>query len=72
MIWLLEHDQSLAGLSFATLKNIDASVARLLTDAAGRAGCTLYAAIFQVEETAAAEYEGWDREVEDIGDDVYK
>ena len=72
LIWLLEHDYSAAGLSFATLKNVDASVGRVLADAAGRAGCALHAAILHVEETAAVEYEGWDREVEDVGDDEYE
>ena len=72
LIWLLEHDYSEAGLSFATLKNADASVARVLTDAAGRAGCMLLAAILQVEETAAVEYDGWDYEVEDVGDHEYE
>ncbi|MDE0388832.1 MAG: hypothetical protein OXI75_09050 [Rhodospirillales bacterium] len=61
-----------AGLSFATLKNVDASIGRVLTDAAGRAGCVLHAAILQVEETAAVEYDGWDHEVEDIGDHEYE
>lgn len=72
LIWLLEHDYSAAGLSFATLKNVDAAVGRVILDAAGRAGCALHAAILHVEETAAVEYEGWDREVEDVGDDEYE
>ena len=72
LIWLLEHDYSAAGLSFATLKNVDASVARVLTDAAGRAGCVLLAAILHVDETAAVEYDGWDHEVEDVGDHEYE
>ena len=72
LIWLLEHDYSAAGLSFATLKNVDASVARVLAASAGRAGCVLHAAILHVDETAAVEYDGWDHEVEDVGDDEYE
>ena len=72
LVWLLEHDYSAAGLSFDALKNVDAAVARMLGEAAGRAGCVLHAAVLHVEETGSAEYGGWDREVEDIGDDEYE
>ena len=71
LIWLLEHNYSAAGLSFATLKNVDAAVGRVLAKVAGRAGCALHAAILHVEETAAVEYEGWEQEVEDIADGEY-
>ena len=72
LVWLLEHDYSEAGLSFAALKNVDAAIARVLADAAGRAGCLLHAAILHVEETASAWYEGWDDEVDDVADDDYE
>ena len=72
LVWLLEHDYSEAGLSFATLKNVDAAIARVLAEAAGRACCLLHAAILHVEETASAWYEGWDYEVEDVADGDYE
>ena len=72
LVWLLEHDYSAAGLSFGALKNVDAAVARMLAEAADRAGCVLRAAVLHVEETGSAEYGGWDDEVEDIGDDEYE
>ncbi len=72
LVWLLEHDYSEAGFSFATLKNVDAAIARVLAEAAERAGCLLHAAILHVEETASAWYEGWDDEVEDVADGDYE
>lgn len=72
LVWLLEHDYSAAGLSFATLKNVDAAIARVLVEAAARAGCALHAAILHVEDTAAVEYDGWEWEVEDVGDDEFE
>ena len=56
LVWLLEHEYSEEGLSFAALKNTDAAVARALTAAAQAADCALYAAILHVEESCAAEY----------------
>ena len=56
IVWLLEHDYSEAGLSFATLKNVDAALGRVLTQAARRADCALYAAILHIEEYGNAEY----------------
>ena len=56
LVWLLDHDYSEAGLSFAALKNTDAAVARALTAAAQAADCAMYAAILHVEESCAAEY----------------
>lgn len=50
IVWMLEHDYSEAGLSFTTLKNADAALARVLARAAERAGCELYAAIVHIEE----------------------
>ena len=72
LVWLLEHDYSEAGLSFATLKNVDAAIARVLTAAAERADCALHAAILHVDEYGAAWYGGYAREVESIEDDEYE
>ena len=71
IVWLLEHDYSAAGLSFETLKNMDAAVARVLGEAAERAGCATYAALVHTEETGSAEsygYDSWDSESEDDAD----
>ena len=56
LVWLLEHDYSEAGLSFAALKNTDAAVARTLAAAAQAADCALYAAILHLEEYCVAEH----------------
>ena len=58
IVWLLEHDYSTAGLSFATLKGTDAVVARTLATAAERAECSLHAAIVHINEYGSGEY-GW-------------
>ena len=61
-IWLLDHDYSEAGLSFDTLKNVDASVAAALSEAARDARCTLYAATVKIDETLDAvpdQYHGY-------------
>ena len=68
LIWLLEHDYSAAGLSFGTLKNVDAAVGRVLMAAAERAGCALHAVIVRVEETGSGWYGGYQEIVEDITD----
>lgn len=68
LVWLLEHDYSTAGLSFGTLKNVDAAIGRVLTAAAERAGCALHAAIVRVEETGAGWYDGYEDIVEGIAD----
>ncbi len=74
LVWLLEHDYSIAGLSFETLKNTDATVGRALIAAAAQADCSLHAAIVHVDEYAAAAYLGRDYvwEIEDIGADEYE
>ena len=56
IVWLLEHEYSEEGLSFAALKNTDAAVARTLADAARRADCALHVAILHLEEVCVAEY----------------
>ena len=84
LVWLLDHEYSESGLSFAALKNSDAAVAQVLTQAAERAGCELYAAVVHVEESGEAMFDGdhvggyggnWDEDdvadmdVEDVWDD---
>ena len=56
IVWLLEHEYSEAGLSFATLKNTDAAVADVLRDAAERADCELFAAVLRVAEQGAPDF----------------
>ncbi len=58
LVWVLEHDYSTAGLSFDALKNVDASVARVLSAAAMRSDCALYLAGLHVEESGDAYYVG--------------
>ena len=58
LVWLLDHEYSESGLSFATLKNSDAAVAQVLAPAAERAGCELYAAIVHIEESGEATFGG--------------
>lgn len=61
IVWLLDHDYSEAGLSFDSLKNVDASVAGVLAEASEAAGYSLYAATVTIEEAGEAmegEYEG--------------
>ena len=74
LVWLLEHDYSVAGLSFETLKNVDAAVGRVLVPAAAQAGCALHAAIVHVDERASVEYFGYDRvhQIDDVRDDEYE
>ena len=58
LVWVLDHEYSASGLSFATLKNTDAALAQVLAPAAERAGCELYAAIVHVEESGEATFKG--------------
>ena len=64
LVWLLEHAYSEDGLSFDTLKNADAAVARVLGEAADRADCELHAAVMRIEEYGIPElelhYGDWD------------
>ena len=70
LVWLLEHEYSEDGLSFHTLKNTDAAVARVLGEAADRADCELYAAVLRIEEYGIPEIElhygdwGWGPEAD--------
>ena len=72
IVWVLEHDYSMAGLSFGTLKGTDAAIARILKDSAARAECVIHAAILHVSETAGVEYFGWDHEAEDVDESEYE
>ena len=56
LVWLLEHDYSIAGLSFDTLKNTDRAIADVLNEAAMHANCALHAAIVHIEEHGDARY----------------
>ena len=58
LVWMLDHDYSEAGLSFDTLKNADAALARTLAPAAARADCELYAAIVHASARGGATYDG--------------
>ena len=57
LVWLLDHEYSESGLSFAALKGSDAAVAQVLASAAEYAGCDLYAAIVHIEESGEATFE---------------
>jgi hypothetical protein len=52
--WLLEHQYSPEGLSFAGLKPTDAARAKVLAAAAERAGCAAHLGIVHIEESGAA------------------
>lgn len=80
LVWLLEHEYSEAGLSFAALKNRDAALAQVLAPATERADCELYAAIVHIEEVGSATIRGdyvdswnWNpRDVDDMQiDEIY-
>jgi len=58
LIYLLEHEYSIAELKFDALKNMDAASAEVLTTAADQAGCNLYLALVSVEESGSAEHIG--------------
>ena len=58
IVWLLEHDYSEAGLSFAGLKHVDAAAGRMLREAAERTDCALHATVVHIEEHGLAEYDG--------------
>ena len=53
--WLLDHQYSPAGLSFAVLKGADAAKSRVLVQAAARSQCDAYLAIVHIGESGAAE-----------------
>ncbi len=53
--WLLEHQYSPEGLSFAGLKSADAARVKVLTQAAERAECAVHLGIVHIEESGSAE-----------------
>jgi predicted 2-oxoglutarate/Fe(II)-dependent dioxygenase YbiX len=55
LAWLLEHQYSAAGLSFAGLKGQDAARVQVLSQAAERADCSAHLGIVHIEETGPAE-----------------
>jgi len=55
LAWLLEHQYSVAGLSFSGLKGRDAALAKVLQRAAQQAECALHLGIVHIEESGAAE-----------------
>jgi 2OG-Fe(II) oxygenase superfamily len=55
LAWLLEHQYSPDGLSFAGLKGEDAALAKVLRAAAERAGCAVHLGIIHIEENGPAE-----------------
>lgn len=58
--WLLEHQYSPEGLSFAGLKSADAARAKVLTQAAQRADCAAHLGIVHIEESGSAEENYYD------------
>jgi len=78
--WLLEHQYSPDGLSFSGLKSDDAARAKVLAQAATRAGCTAHLGIVHIEESGAAEesytsYNNryrYNEDDEDTSDDDFK
>ncbi len=59
LIFLLEHEYSIAELKFDALKNKDAASAEVLITAAKQAGCELYLALASIEESGSAEHTGY-------------
>ncbi len=61
LVYPLAHAYTTAELSFAALKGADAAAATVLTTAAGDAACDLYVALLRIEESGAAEHNGYSR-----------
>mgnify|MGYP001274333180 CR=1 FL=1 len=57
--WLLEHQYSPEGLSFAGLKSADAARAKVLVEAAKLADCTVHLGIVHIEESGTANPTGY-------------
>jgi hypothetical protein len=57
LAWLLEHQYSPAGLSFAGLKGEDTALAKVLCAAAERADCAVHLGIVHIEEYGPAQPE---------------
>jgi len=58
LIYLLEHEYSIAELNFNALKNKDKASADVLIAAANQADCKLYLALISIEESGYAEHTG--------------
>jgi hypothetical protein len=74
LAWLLEHQYTSDGLSFSGLKSADAARAKVLCDAAERAGCVAHLCLVHIEESGAAEaiyggYHGQGRRYDDEEDE---
>ena len=72
LVWVMEHDYTMAGLSFDTLKNADDAVARVLVEAAKLADFELFAALVSITEVGDG---GWDDEYYDVEfefDEIYE
>jgi hypothetical protein len=77
LAWLLEHQYSPAGLSFAGLKGRDNALAKVFRRAAAQAECAVHLGIVHIEESGSAEpyfdedY-AWRRRsrYDDMGDDM--
>lgn len=59
LVYPLAHAYTPAELSFAALKGADAAAAGVLTTAAVDAACDLHLALLRIEESGAAEYNGY-------------
>ena len=73
IVWLLEHEYSESGLSFDSLKGLDAPIGRTLAGAARRADCALYLGILRIQEEGTPEYgyvshDGYAREIDYTGE----
>ncbi len=55
IVWLLEHQYTSAELSFTTLKNADAALAQVLSQACVRSDCAIHLAIVHILESGSAE-----------------
>ena len=72
IVWVLDHDYSEAGLSFATLKGMDHAVGRVLLHAASQAGCIVHAAVLHIEESGGV-YDNYYDDLEECEiDEVYE
>ena len=72
IVWILDHEYSEEGLSFHTLKNTDAVLAKVLGEAADRADCELHAAVLKIEEYGTPDFEwGWDDDPDAVMGEVF-
>ena len=72
IVWILDHEYSEEGLSFHTLKNTDAVLAKVLGEAADRADCELHAAVLKIEEYGTPDFEwGWDDDPDAVMGEIF-